>query len=258
MKKHYFGSLGVFFIVGFIFFILTVTIGSGMSQEALEQDSSTSEPIRLLKTGVYHGNEVHARHGEKWLGLFKEGEGFELRSVTIAVESVRDELLDEETPNKESLKTGKQISLQNEASEPIILFKNAPALHAGPVQTSRSSFTPFFTANHSIKTQSLSLNSSNTLLVDTISTPRSTAKQLMLTLIEGDRAQMLNIPPLFSNQRINPGLIWVGDLDGDGYLDFIMDLSHHYNVSRLSLFLSSQATPGNFVKKVAEWITTGC
>jgi hypothetical protein len=37
-----------------------------------------------------------------------------------------------------------------------------------------------------------------------------------------------------------------------------VDVSWHYNVSETRLFLSSQAKPGQFVKEVAKFVTTGC
>lgn len=51
--------------------------------------------------------------------------------------------------------------------------------------------------------------------------------------------------------------LWAGDLDGDGRLDLYMDLSASYNVSRRVLLLSSAAAPGDMVRGVASFLTTG-
>ena len=53
-------------------------------------------------------------------------------------------------------------------------------------------------------------------------------------------------------------LIWAGDIDGDGTLDLIMDLSTHYNSSNMTLFLSSKAEEGQLLKKVSCISTKGC
>ena len=52
-------------------------------------------------------------------------------------------------------------------------------------------------------------------------------------------------------------LQWAGDLDGDGKLDLVMDLSDYYNLSELTLFLSSGAGT-SIVKKVSSFCTSGC
>ena len=56
----------------------------------------------------------------------------------------------------------------------------------------------------------------------------------------------------------NARLIWVGDLDHDGKLDFIIDTSNHYNVTELRLYLSGQAAKGELLKLVATRKSTGC
>ncbi len=55
-----------------------------------------------------------------------------------------------------------------------------------------------------------------------------------------------------------PELLWSGDLDRDGQPDFLFDLTHHYNISHLALFLSSQANEDEIAGFVGELVTTGC
>ncbi|WP_407401631.1 hypothetical protein [Chryseobacterium sp.] len=47
-------------------------------------------------------------------------------------------------------------------------------------------------------------------------------------------------------------LLFVGDIDKDGKLDFIFDASRDYEEERVLLFLSSPAKEGNLVEKVGE------
>ncbi|MBI5473826.1 MAG: hypothetical protein HY961_15930 [Ignavibacteriae bacterium] len=56
----------------------------------------------------------------------------------------------------------------------------------------------------------------------------------------------------------SPTLRWAGDLDRDGRLDLLMDLTNHYNVSEPTLFLSSRAAANELVKKVASHRQVGC
>jgi hypothetical protein len=52
-------------------------------------------------------------------------------------------------------------------------------------------------------------------------------------------------------------LLWAGDLDNDGAIDLIVNLSQSYNVSAPTLFLSSAGAPGR-PAPVAMHVTTGC
>jgi hypothetical protein len=53
-------------------------------------------------------------------------------------------------------------------------------------------------------------------------------------------------------------LLWAGDLDGDGKLDLLFDLSTHSGAGARRLFLSSAARKGEAVREVAVLETTGC
>jgi hypothetical protein len=51
----------------------------------------------------------------------------------------------------------------------------------------------------------------------------------------------------------NASLRWAGDLDRDGKLDLIYNLGGHHTQTRLALYLSSAAKPGELVGLVAQW-----
>ena len=56
----------------------------------------------------------------------------------------------------------------------------------------------------------------------------------------------------------SPQLLFAGDLDGDGRLDLILDLSDHYNKSLPTLLLSSEAADGELVGAAAAFESVGC
>lgn len=62
---------------------------------------------------------------------------------------------------------------------------------------------------------------------------------------------------LFKNAEVyrdeEARLRWAGDLDRDGQLDLIYNLGGHYTETRLALFLSSAAKPGELVGLAARW-----
>jgi hypothetical protein len=56
----------------------------------------------------------------------------------------------------------------------------------------------------------------------------------------------------------SPALLFAGDIDRDGRLDLILDATDHYNLSRPTLYLSTQAADGELVHRVAEHEAVGC
>lgn len=56
--------------------------------------------------------------------------------------------------------------------------------------------------------------------------------------------------------KINPIITWIGDLDGDNLVDFIIDLGDMGCSFSSLLFLSSMAKPNDFVFKAAEYTGT--
>ena len=88
---------------------------------ALLSAQSQRDRASLLTTGTFHGDEVHARTGEKWLGLFKARSGFVWRAVTLTTRRVNDPVGDE--PRE---KTG--IEVRVAGGEPVLLTKGIAGL----------------------------------------------------------------------------------------------------------------------------------
>jgi hypothetical protein len=207
--------------------------------------------ITLLATGEFHGEEIKATSGERWLGLFATSDGFALLPAKLKVEMVRDEIVDE-NPNA---KTGKKVST-NRASEPVFLLKGADFLRQGAVYAVFSDDQKYL-GNGGIVNLNMSGQSYQLTVVNDDPTPgNNVLSNSKLIFSNGTESQVI-----FSVKEMNDGgwsLLWAGDLDGDGRLDLYMDLSNHYNASERRLFLSSQASGSNLVEEVAEFGTVGC
>lgn len=211
-----------------------------------EEDDSKFK-IKLLETGEgFHGDQINAKSGEIWLGLFKENGAYLLRSTKIKVRLVRDEMVDEI-----GRKTGKNVSV-NGKNQPIFLLKKADMLREGEVKMlfynpegeELASFEKPFVAEYEIN------NKKYTLRAERID---NSAK----FTLETENVKQI----LYSVDRMGDAtwsLSWVGDLDGDGKLDVFADLNDFYNFSERRLFLSSQAEKGKLVKQVANFWTSGC
>lgn len=213
--------------------------------------------VKLLTAGEFHGDEVTAKSGAKWLGLFKENGNYFLQFTKIKVTRSLDPVY-HDIDLKKGRKTGKKVEVKGK-KEPIFLLKNAAMLRSGKVMTLYSltepdednsmpnNFAKHFNLNGTDYTlKAVSDNPANEYLDPTSK----------LILVSGNTEQII-----YNGGGCDDcgwSLYWVGDLDGDGKLDLYADLSYHYNVTSRRLFLSSQAEDGNLVKEVAVFRTVGC
>lgn len=220
-----------------------------------EEEDSRKFKIKLLETGEgYHGDQVKAKSGETWLGLFKENDKYYLRSTKLKITRVQDTIVDDE--NK---MTGKSVFTSYKASS-VFLLKNAKMLREDEIDTLFFATDIDETTELKNGTQKeFKFNDENySLRVENrFSADEFLGKGSKLILARGETTQILN----YLKDGCNDcywNLYWVGDLDKDGKLDFYLDLSWHYNVIDKRLFLSSQADKGKLVKNVAGFWINGC
>jgi hypothetical protein len=216
---------------------------------------------QILLTGTFHGNEVRAHSGDKWLALVPSGEGCALEETLIHIEYVRDELQDEDGEA-----TGKMVSIHSD-KKPLLLVRGVQGLTPGKVETAFPK-TLNLEVNRMIPLK-LSHGPIHELMVVCDETTPLTVDNFRgcpLILSNKYKSQVIgnfqvcfapNSKPVIASDA-GPSLIWAGDIDRDGALDLLLDLSNHYNISALTLFLSSGTQSDELVVKVAEFIIYGC
>ena len=233
--------------------ILTVCVLSLAGTEPAKQDA------QILTAGQHHGNEVPADAAGLWWGLFPKGDDFELLEVNVSVETEFDPVVDQEGE-----RTGKLVSIEDDR-EPLFLVRGIENPVEGFVKTFWHEKTPgFLYPGQSVFLREQEKKSVRLTAFGKAEEVRShwTPRVVEYVLVlfsgygEGLRQELRRIDVV--DEDSPPSLIWAGDLDGDGKTDLFMDLTHHYNVTMLTLFLSSRARPGQIVGKAAEFRTVGC
>lgn len=206
---------------------------------------------QLMEVGQFHGDEIDARTGEEWFGLYAD-EGYgELRLTSVTVNTVHDPIVDDDNEQ-----TGKEVSV-NQGDAPIFLVKGLKELKPGAVISS------FIGSQNLIDQTSthLKLGDRNyRLVVETQNIKDGMlTENAQLVLICEEERQVLRALKV-SKEPVEVGwyLNWAGDLDGDGRLDLYMQLSNHYNVSDKRLYLSSRAGKGRLLRLAASFTTVGC
>jgi hypothetical protein len=206
----------------------------------------------LLTPGDFHGDEVSARSGERWLGLFSSPGGWQLRPATLRVSRVHDPIVDDQP----SIRTGKRVKVGG-PEKPLFLVRGA-VLRPGPATTLLSQPT-FLGAGTERK---LRLRDTGYVLRVVSPGPPSehiTRDNARLELGAGRASQVLYaLGGTGRETEATWRLLWAGDLDRDGRLDLYVEVSDHYNVTDRRLFLSGGATKGRLLRQVARLTTTGC
>lgn len=191
--------------------------------------------VVLIMTGSFHGDEMHARDGERWLGLFRNGNAYAWRHTNIRVEREHDEIVDAPGEN-----TGKRVSVPGNA---VILIRGMDKLANAKV---RAASWPGSDVNITVPGNEIKVGDS---------VLRHDSGRLILR--QGSTKQVLYACGAECDEP-NWTLEWAGDMDGDGRLDLLVNASSHYNVTEMRLLLSSHARLGELVREVAVFRTTGC
>ncbi|HEX3126623.1 MAG TPA: hypothetical protein VH394_04775 [Thermoanaerobaculia bacterium] len=196
-------------------------------------------PVRgeILFTGTFHGDEMTARSGETWLCLMATKTGDELKTCTVDVKTVFDPIM--------GANTGKKVSIRG-GGEAVVLVRNIPGLKPGPVRT-------LFSGLWSLRPENGSLLLGPEMRLEM---GREGVWYTVEFWAGSTRKQVL-----WRNEYVGDGppmLHWAGDLDRDGKLDLLIDITDHDNLSRMALFLSSLAKEGELVGLAGLFDSVGC
>lgn len=222
----------------------------------------------LQPPGEFHGDEVLAREGDRWLALRMDRMDAALVPVMVRVAGFVDLLVDE--PGQ---RTGKAVSTVP-ADEAIVMLLRGPALVAGALDAATLE-PPGIGDGPRLDTRLVFRDARYRLHSDCMrrdDPPRDSQFRFDCRIVlreEGGRGreQVLvrmdgyaDAPgePAWFGDDAAPGLMFAGDLDRDGKLDLLFDATDHYNVSRPTLFLSSQAGPGELLGEVVAYESIGC
>lgn len=247
--------------------VLCASVAQAWSRSAGASSPAPSESIpqvEIIHTGCFHGNEVPTGYGGEWWSLNKRGEAFELAARTVRIEPCHDVVVDD--PGE---KSAIEVAVDGEGT-PLFLIRGIGDIGHPSVTILTAKLDP----RPSTDDGSTYLRPGQHLKLrmgpveyqleahGTYDPTRPDYDRLVLgyrlTMSGPDgTSQDLPVPARFAEDGV-PTLLWAGDLDRDGKLDLYMDLTAHYNLRDYTLLLSSHASPGQLVKKVASRSYVGC
>ncbi|MEI1279609.1 SH3 domain-containing protein [Leptospira venezuelensis] len=196
---------------------------------------------------LYHGGELPFDPNDQkdWIAIYNRNIFYSRELIQINVKRAYDAIIDE----NENVKTGYQVSAKG---TPIVLVKGIP-FKDGNFAVNKKSIPSSIELGKQYK---FSFGKDNYVLKSSgLRVDSDKIRNYKLVLRKNDDEMIIDT----QEERFEiPTLILVGDIDGDGELDFIFDLKNHYNVSEQHLYLSSEKENDFFVVPVSVHETTGC
>lgn len=231
---------------------------SSLDLPTIFNNVDTNEIVKVLKIGTYHGDEVWANaEAGTWFGLFQNKAGFVIEKIKITATNVYDGIHDGDT----TIKTGWEISTKN--VNPNLLLMQGIELKEGllkHVHISNSQLLPGDSLVFEYGNTSYKLFATGTDILDyEISESRVVEDyRLFLTAVKNGQevTQLLVEHENFDDAMIS--IQFIGDIDGDGFPDLILDNSRHYNVDNPTLYLSKGSEDGHLLQIVGWHWSAGC
>ncbi len=238
------------------FITLLIVACCGLPELQGEPDNKTSATgVQLIEVGEFHGEEIAAKTGEQWLGLFVSDGEAALVFTTVRVEQFHDEIVDHEP----DAMTGKRVSIADPTA-PLFLLRGADMLQPGQVATAHSEAVAL-TKQSDIELELAGIKYRlNVVTKDKRRDSSMFLDDAKLVFSSAGREQTLYAlgGKGLHEADVSWSLLWAGDLDRDDRLDLYVQVSSHYNVTERKLFLSSQAKKKQLVRELAAFVTTGC
>ena len=214
---------------------------------------------------VFHGDEAQdINNGEEWIAIVKKNEGYTAKKTKVFVTIVKDDLLDE----PKGPFTGKKISFGLKWVEEIVFLVSGLDLPIGvQIPSVKTTKTPTPTESYN----ELTLEAGSSIELEGITRNIILKGMGDVQLKTGDHetntgyqligmvgSYQFTIMEAFGLDDTTPHLIWTGDLNQDGYPDFLINISEKYSMSQPALFLSQNKEGKVSYKKIAERIFIAC
>jgi hypothetical protein len=242
--------------IPFIIAIVIISATFISSNDLFVIDKDLANTYKILVPGVFGRSVAHGIDGKEWYGLFKTDSGYVLEPVEIKTKSCPPPFSDRPDDTN-----GVSITVEH-SLKPLFLVGRPHGFQSGSISTYFSG-DKFIQAGVVIYLDSKYCLTALGVVTDAgfrhpSDLPTYDYRALLFKYpFSKDDRQML-IQHEITAAEDTPSLLWAGDIDQDGQIDLLLDISNHYAARHYVLYLSSEADEGDLVKPVAELTIAGC
>lgn len=216
-----------------------------------QQKDSLLQHIHLLQNSSYHHDEVDPSIAQKrWYCIIDNGDQTFIQKVNVTIVPEHDPVVD---PNDEM--TGWKVSIDQEGQNLFLI--SGISLEEKEIKSfdfEQKWLQPGDTLSFDYLDQHYNIIAEGDRTKGAHELYKITNFKLFLKK-DSHSQKLISIP---QNNDATPKVLWVGDLDQDGQLDFIINTTKHYNAYIPTLYLSSFAEKGKLVKEVTKRASVGC
>lgn len=209
---------------------------------------SDANLIKILETSTYHEDEIDPSiRNVQWMELIRLDNTFAIVNGSISLKRVYDPVLDEENEM-----TGWEV-VSRHGENSILLIEKYPFLKEHQVNAVTTDLEFGFNEEKTFQ-----FNNQKYRLFSTGNKEKESNFQLFLESEKNGKIRqtlLVSIPQFDSK---NTFIHFIGDIDNDGKLDFLIDTSNHYNVQSLTLFLSQPTDESTLCIPVGQITSVGC
>lgn len=232
-----------------ILFLLLLAPATGDCQVWRNVAAQAKNPgYALQPIGDFHGDEASLEDGSDWFAL-RCGESCSVVMVRAAVAAEFDPLLDSEDEA-----TGRRVRARG-VPDALYLMRGTRLSRGTVLRSTVEESTGTNGDEEAPMTTRLVLGSKDLLIRRVVETAGGEVARVRVLLERGGHSQILAES---DSTDLIGYVLWSGDLDRDGEIDLVVDLSDHYNMSVPTLLLSSEAIGSDLVAAVATHVSTGC
>ncbi|MEM7183170.1 MAG: hypothetical protein AAF518_19825 [Spirochaetota bacterium] len=202
---------------------------------------------KLLLPGTYSSHLIKAKSDTSYLVVIKKKNHYSLLARKIKIQNFR------HPQNYPGLRTGKKVSLPQVKGKAIFMVKG---LNIKPQKLLISrSYSPWY-RNKWLKIPSITGKPYYLLKTRT---DKKNSFQYKVILRKGNIKQVLYTDQdiIAPDSQRHATLLWVGDLNADGSLDFLIDHSRYVG-GKPTLYISTNHDKNLLVKPIAEFTFDGC
>ena len=245
---------------------LTTAMMLIIAQFSFAEQKSFVDGVELILPGQFHGGEIASESSDNWFGLYKIDNEYRLTKTSIFVNACYDGCAGDTSGICVTVGT---------TEKPLFLVHGLDNLKEGAIKSADINKEFLYPGQSTWPKEIKGKASPYTLLAIGEATIYEESHGKLYIRHPGDMlflnyklilkysiAKTATYQEIAAYDRLGlagtPEVLWAGDIDRDGKLDFFMNLAHDYYYIQYVLFLSSMAEDGEILKKVAELTAGSC